>query len=212
MSAIVLQVTDQASFGHAASLAADFLRRGKLVVFPTETVYGIGCNALDPLAVERLYRAKNRPLDKPLLLHLHSVEQAAKYATLDNSAKNLLERFTPGPLSVIVKKKDNVPAIVTSGGDTVGLRFPDEPVFLEMARQAGVPIAATSANVSGFASAKDGNAAAELKDVADLIIDGGVCRFSIESTILSLVDNRPKLLREAAIPREKLLEVLDVCD
>jgi L-threonylcarbamoyladenylate synthase len=115
-------------------------------------------------------------------------------------------------LSVIVKKRSVIPSVVTSGGDTVGLRFPDEPLFLAIAKEAGVPIAATSANLSGFTSAKDGNAAAELAAVADLIIDGGTCAYSIESTILSLAGERPKLLREGAIPKEKLLEVLEVCD
>ena len=212
MSATVLKITDGESLSKAAALAAEYLLGGKLVVFPTETVYGIGCNALDPSAVERLYYAKKRPFDKPLLLHLHSVKQAMEYSVLDARSKALLERFTPGPLSVIVRKKENVPSIVTSGGDTVGLRFPDEPFFLSMAREAGIPIAATSANLSGFTSAKDGNAAAELKDVADLIIDHGTCAFSLESTILSLAGQRPKLLREGAISKEKLLEVLSVCD
>ncbi len=212
MSATIIRVADRDSFEAAVRLAATYLREGKLVVFPTETVYGIGCNALDTEAVEALYRAKNRSHDKPLLLHLYSVSQAEEYAYLDETARRLLSLFTPGPLSVIVKKRSVIPSVVTSGGDTVGLRFPDEPLFLAIAKEAGVPIAATSANLSGFTSAKDGNAAAELAAVADLIIDGGTCAYSIESTILSLAGERPKLLREGAIPKEKLLEVLEVCD
>lgn len=212
MPAIIIRVTDEASFKEAVSLGAAFLREGKLVVFPTETVYGIGCNALDESAVYNLYRAKNRPLDKPLLLHLHSVSQAEGFAYIDDSARRLLNTFTPGPLSVIVKKRECVPSVVTSGGDTVGLRFPDEPLFLAIARGAGVPIAATSANISGFTSAKDGETALEMANVADLIIDGGACAYSIESSILSLVGERPKLLREGAISKEKFLEVVGICD
>lgn len=211
MSAIVIRVTDQESFKKAVSLGASFLREGKLVVFPTETVYGIGCNALDETAVEALYRAKNRPKEKPLLLHLHSLSQAESCAYLDDSTRRLLNAFTPGPLSVIVKKRPHIPSVVTSGGETVGLRFPDEPLFLAMAREADIPIAATSANLSGFTSAKDGNAAREMAEVADLIIDGGTCAYSIESTILSLTGDTPKILREGAIPKEKLLEVMGQC-
>ncbi|MBR5263640.1 MAG: threonylcarbamoyl-AMP synthase [Clostridia bacterium] len=212
MSAKLIRVTDEASFAEAVELAAAYLQEGKLVVFPTETVYGIGCNALDEIAVGKLYRAKQRPLDKPLLLHLYSIEQAKQYSHLQEDAESLLNRFTPGPLSVIVKKKTEIPSIVTSGGDTVGLRFPDEPLFLAIARKAVIPIAATSANLSGFVSAKDGEAAIGLSEIADLIIDGGPCRFSIESTILSLLGERPKILREGAIRREEITEVIGPCD
>ena len=211
MPATIIRVTDKASFDHAVSLGASFLREGKLVVFPTETVYGIGCNALNESAVEALYRAKNRPKEKPLLLHLHALSQAESCAYLDDSARCLLTAFTPGPLSIIVKKRPHVPSVVTSGGETVGLRFPDEPLFLAMAREADLPIAATSANLSGFTSAKDGDAAREMSEVADLIIDGGACAYSIESTILSLAGDTPKILREGAISKEMLQEVMGQC-
>lgn len=185
--------------------AAELLRRGGLVVFPTETVYGIGCNALDVRAVERLYRAKNRPKDKPLLLHLHSMEQAEQAAVLDDRARTLLGAFTPGPLSVVLQKRPCVPYEVTSGGETVGLRFPSHPLFLALAREAGVPIAATSANFSGSVSAKDGQTAADaLSEVADLVLDDGPCAFAMESTVVSLVGERPQLLRQGAIPWERI--------
>ena len=204
-------LTSNTDFSQAVSAAAEAIRRGGLVIFPTETVYGIGCDALDAGAVKSLYEAKNRPSDKPLLLHLHSLEQASELAHLDESALTLLEQFTPGPLSVIVRKKAIVPLEVTSGGDTVGLRFPSHPFFLALSREAGVPIAATSANRSGASSAKDGNAAA-FTDQADVIVDGGVCAYSVESTIVSLVGETPKLLREGAISRAELSEVLGLCD
>ena len=204
-------LTSNTDFSQAVSAAAEAIRRGGLVIFPTETVYGIGCNALDAEAVKSLYKAKDRPLDKPLLLHLHSLEQAAELAHLDASALALLEQFTPGPLSVIVRKKNIVPSEVTSGGDTVGLRFPSHPFFLALSREAGVPIAATSANRSGASSAKDGSTAA-FTDQADVIVDGGVCAYSVESTIVTLVGEAPKLLREGAISRAELSEVLHLCD
>ncbi|MCH5184212.1 MAG: threonylcarbamoyl-AMP synthase [Oscillospiraceae bacterium] len=188
---------------------AEVLRKGGLVVFPTETVYGIGCNAMDPQAVSRLYRAKNRPAEKPLLLHLYSMEQAEQAAVLDDRARKLLRVFTPGPLSVVLPKRPCVPYEVTSGGETVGLRFPSHPLFLALAREAGVPIAATSANFSGSVSAKDGKAAAEaLSEVADVVLDGGRSAYAMESTVVSLVGEQPKLLRQGAIPWERVEWVL----
>ena len=188
---------------------AEVLQQGGLVVFPTETVYGIGCNAMDPRAVSRLYRAKNRPAEKPLLLHIYSMEQAEQAAVLDDRARKLLRVFTPGPLSVVLPKRPCVPYEVTSGGETVGLRFPSHPLFLALAKEAGVPIAATSANFSGSVSAKDGKAAAEaLSEVADVVLDGGRSAYAMESTVVSLVGEQPKLLRQGAIPWERVEWVL----
>ena len=199
--------TDRAE---AVCHAAEVLRKGGLVVFPTETVYGIGCNAMDPKAVKRLYEAKNRPAEKPLLLHLHSMEQAEKLSVLNDRARRLLRTFTPGPLSVVLPKRPCVPYEVTSGGETVGLRFPSHPLFLALAREAGVPIAATSANFSGSVSAKDGKTAAEaLSEVADVVLDGGRSEYAMESTVISLAGEEPRLLRQGAIPWERVQWVLD---
>ncbi len=189
--------------------AARTLRDGGLVVFPTETVYGIGCHAADPDAVKRLYAAKRRPAEKPLLLHLHDLAQAERAAVLDGRTRVLLSLFTPGPLSVVLPKRETVPDVVTAGGPTVGLRFPSHPLFLALSREAGVPIAATSANFSGGTSAKDGiSAAATLDGVCDVLLDGGACDFSLESTVVSLV-GAPKLLRQGAIPWESVRDVLE---
>ncbi len=189
--------------------AARTLRDGGLVVFPTETVYGIGCNAADPDAVRRLYAAKRRPAEKPLLLHLHDLSQAEWAAVLDGRARVLLSLFTPGPLSVVLPKRAAVPDVVTSGGPTVGLRFPSHSLFLALSREAGVPIAATSANFAGMMSAKDGLSAAEALDgIADVLLDGGKCDFSLESTVVSLV-GEPKLLRQGAVPWTSILDVLE---
>lgn len=212
MKARLFCVGSEESMEIAVKAAADAIKEGKLVVFPTETVYGIGCNALDRNAVKCLYAAKKRPLDKPLLLHLYSMEQAEQMAVLNDEARALLRAFTPGPLSVILPKRQCVPYEVTSGGETVGLRFPSNPLFLSLAREAGVPIAATSANLSGFSSAKDGKAAAALADFADVILDGGVCEYALESTVLSLVGTRPKLIRQGALSKEKIEEVIGRCD
>lgn len=212
MGAVIFRTNEQYEYEEIINTAAKALRDGGLVVFPTETVYGIGCNALDADAVRGLYRAKQRPLDKPLLLHLHDMSQAETLAFLDARARTLLAAFTPGPLSVIAQKRAIVPYEVTSGGETVGLRFPSNRLFVDLSKRAGVPIAATSANLSGFASAKDGKTASELSSVADLIIDDGVCDYSVESTIVSLVGAKPKLLRVGAISKEKVEEVIGVCD
>lgn len=201
---------DEAIRDEVIRLASECLRNGGLVVFPTETVYGIGCNAMDPHAVKRLYQAKNRPAEKPLLLHLCDMEQAEQLSVLDARARRLLRTFTPGPLSVVLPKRPCVPYEVTSGGETVGLRFPSHPLFLALAKEAGVPIAATSANFSGSVSAKDGMAAAEtLSEVADLILDGGRSAYGMESTVVSLLEEAPKLLRQGAIPWERIEWVLD---
>lgn len=212
MSAVIYHTMSKIRYELIIDTAATVLREGGLVVFPTETVYGIGCNALDAEAVRKLYRAKQRPLDKPLLLHLYEIAQAEELAYLDDRARRLLSAFTPGPLSVIAKKRDAVPYEVTAGGETVGLRFPSNRLFLDLAKKTGVPIAATSANLSGFASAKDGKAAAELADIADVIIDDGECAYSIESSIVSLANQRPELLRIGAISKEKIEEVIGICD
>lgn len=202
--------TDRTDRSEAIRHAAEVLRKGGLVVFPTETVYGIGCSAMDPQAVKRLYDAKKRPAEKPLLLHLYSMEQAEQLSMPDERARRLLRAFTPGPLSVVLPKRPCVPYEVTGGGETVGLRFPSHPVFLALAEAAGIPIAATSANFSGSVSAKDGKTAAEaLSEVADVVLDDGRCTYAMESTVISLIGDEPKLLRQGAIPWERVRWVLD---
>lgn len=214
MSAVLyhLQNADPQERAAAIEHASDVLRRGGLVIFPTETVYGIGCDALNADAVENLYRAKKRPYDKPLLLHLYDREQAERASVLDEKARKLLSAFTPGPFSLIVPKKEIIPPIVTSGGNTVGLRFPSDPLFLELAETFGGILAATSANLSGFSSAKNGEAVAELKEIADVILENGECLFSMESTILSMTGKTPRILRQGALPREEIEKVIGICE
>lgn len=211
MGARLFHIDDE-NRDEAVRYAADVILRGGLVVFPTETVYGIGCNALDADAVRRLYLAKKRPSDKPLLLHLYSMEQAEQVAVLGERARMLLARFTPGPLSVILPKKLCLPDVVTSGGDTVGLRFPQHSLFQALASRVGVPIAATSANMSGSVSAKDGTQALVMEDCADVILDDGACRYALESTVVSLVAEKPRILRQGALQRAELEAVIGSCD
>lgn len=203
---------DRCDREEAIRSAVSALQNGKLVVFPTETVYGIGCNALDPDAVRALYAAKKRPREKPLLLHLYRMEQAEQTAVLSDRARALLSAFTPGPLSLILPKRESVPYEVTAGGETVGLRFPSDPLFRTLAERCGVPIAATSANLSGLSSAKNAQDVLGLSEIADVILENGACTYALESTIVSLVGVRPKILRQGALSRERIEEVVGICD
>ena len=192
----------------AVFAACEALQEGGLVVFPTETVYGIGCDAMNESAVRSLFERKQRPLDKALLLHLHDRRQASKIAWLNEEAICLMDRFCPGPLSLVVPKKECVPDLVTAGQPTVGLRFPTHPFFREMAAAYSGIIAATSANLSGLPSAKDSEALNELDAIADVIIDAGPTEWKLESTVVSLTGERPVVLRQGAVSEEQLKEVL----
>jgi L-threonylcarbamoyladenylate synthase len=182
------------SVEHAAAL----IRAGKLVAFPTETVYGLGANALDPVAVERIFAAKGRPHSSPLIVHVNSIEMARRFAAdWPEPAEKLARRYWPGPLTLVVSKKPEIPDVVTAGLPTVGLRMPAHPLAIELIRAAGVPIAAPSAN--RFTELSPTVAAHVPQSLADYVLDGGPARVGIESTVLSLVD-RPTLLRPGTIP------------
>jgi L-threonylcarbamoyladenylate synthase len=182
--------------------AAASIRAGKLVAFPTETVYGLGANALDAAAVERIFEAKGRPRNIPLIVHVDSVEMARGLASLwPDTAETLARRYWPGPLTLVVPKRQigeaTIPDIVTAGLPTVGLRMPAHPLALALIRAAGVPIAAPSAN--RFTELSPTAAAHVPEALADYVLDGGPARVGIESTVLSLVD-APMLLRSGVIP------------
>jgi L-threonylcarbamoyladenylate synthase len=177
--------------------AAGLIRAGRLVAFPTETVYGLGANALDPDAVARIFAAKGRPRTSPLIVHVDSIEMARTLAAQWSDAAELLaRRYWPGPLTLVVPKRAEVPDIVTAGLPTVGLRMPAHPLALELIRAAGVPIAAPSAN--RFTELSPTAAAHIPESLADYTLDGGPARVGIESTVLSLVDT-PTLLRPGVI-------------
>jgi L-threonylcarbamoyladenylate synthase len=178
--------------------AAALIRAGKLVAFPTETVYGLGANALDAAAVERIFAAKGRPHTSPLIVHVDSIEMARSLAARwPDAAETLARRYWPGPLTLVVPKRPEIPDIVTAGLPTVGLRMPAHPLALELIRAAGVPIAAPSANRFTELSP---TAAEHVPDsLADYVLEGGPSVVGIESTVLSLVD-APRLLRPGTIP------------
>jgi L-threonylcarbamoyladenylate synthase len=191
-------VTPEANIAYAAEL----IRGGKLVAFPTETVYGLGANALDADAVARIFEAKGRPLTSPLIVHVDSVEMAQTLADEWPDTAELLARiYWPGPLTLVVAKHPGIPDIVTAGLPTVGLRMPAHPMALELIREAGVPIAAPSAN--RFTELSPTSAAHIPESLADFTLDGGPSQVGIESTVLSLVAE-PTLLRPGVIPIDEL--------
>jgi L-threonylcarbamoyladenylate synthase len=190
--------------------AADVLARGGLVAFPTETVYGLGANALDAQAVRRIFEAKGRPAINPVIAHVSDREMltllVAEWPPL---AQTLAERFWPGPLTLVLPKADAVPSEVTAGGPTVAVRMPAHPVALGLIREAGVPLAAPSANRSSQLSpTRAEHVLAGLDGRIDLILDGGPTDAGIESTVLDLTTSPPTLLRPGPITVEDLQHVI----
>ena len=194
----------------AVQEAAAILRRGGLVAFPTETVYGLGADAENPEAVARIFAAKGRPANHPVIVHIGRAEQLEHWAAdIPPLAWRLAQRFWPGPLTLILKRHARVPDAVTGGQDTVGLRVPDHPVALALLAAFGGGIAAPSANRFGRLSPTTAaHVRAELGEAVDYIVDGGPCRVGIESTILDLSGARPRLLRPGAIAAAELEAVL----
>ena len=190
--------------------AAQILRSGGLVGLPTETVYGLGANGLDPEAVERIFAAKGRPQDNPLILHIPSAEHLARYCRdIPDSAYALARAYWPGPLTMILPRRAIVPDVVTAGLDTVGMRCPSHPVCRAILEEAGVPVAAPSGNTSGRPSPT--TAAHMWEDMdgkIDAIVDGGPCSVGVESTIVDLTCTPPRLLRPGGISLEQLEAVL----
>ena len=190
--------------------AAEIIRRGGLLGIPTETVYGLGADALNADACRRIYEAKGRPQDNPLIIHVPDSTWLGRYCeNVPESAYCLADEFWPGPLTMILPKKDVVPYRTTGGLDTVGVRCPNHPVTLAVIRAAGVPIAAPSGNTSGRPSPT--TAADMVEDMdgkIDGIFDGGACSVGVESTIIDLTCEPPRLLRAGGLPLEELQRVL----
>jgi L-threonylcarbamoyladenylate synthase len=194
----------------AVELAAEVLRRGGLVAFPTETVYGLGANALDEAAVARIYAAKGRPPTNPVIVHVPDAAGAAPLVTdWPDSARRLAERFWPGPLTLVLPRADRVPAVVAAGGPTVAVRAPAHPVALALLRAAGVPVAAPSANRSNALSpTRAEHVLRGLAGRVDLVLDGGLTPGGIESTVLDLTASPPRLLRPGLIDPAALEAIL----
>ncbi len=185
--------------------AADTVRQGGLVVFPTETVYGLGADATDAKAASKIYAAKGRPSDNPLIIHIAKPEDAEKYAYTNEIFYKLTKLFSPGPLTVILKKKDIIPPATSGGLDTVAVRIPDNAIALSLIEHSGVAIAAPSANISGKPSpTKAEHVKDDLDGKVDMILDGGSCRIGVESTVISLSDGKITLLRPGGITVEQL--------
>lgn len=186
--------------------AAALIRNGGLVAFPTETVYGLGANALDAAAVRCIYEAKGRPGTSPLIVHVDSIETARTYAReWPATAQRLAEWHWPGPLTLVVKKTPAIPDEATAGLDTVGLRMPAHPMALNLIRAAGVPIAAPSANrFTQLSPTRAEHVRESLGDRVDMILDGGATVVGIESTVLSLATDPPTLLRPGMISRDEI--------
>lgn len=196
----------------ALPTAAALLRAGKLVAFPTETVYGLGANALDAQAVASIFRAKGRPNHNPVILHIAGQEQLfSVVAVWPPLAQELASRFWPGPLTLVLTKNERVPANVTGGGPTVAVRWPSHPVAQELIRLSGVPVAAPSANRSSELSpTRAEHVVRSLAGRIDLVLDGGPTTAGIESTVLSLAHDRPTLLRPGPITVAELEEVCGI--
>jgi L-threonylcarbamoyladenylate synthase len=186
--------------------AAGLLRAGQLVAFPTETVYGLGANALDERAVQLIYEVKGRPEKNPIIVHVPDAAAArALAAEWSPAAETLSRAFWPGPLTLVVRKTDAIPSIVTAGGQTVGLRVPAHPIALALLRQARIPIAAPSANRSNQVSPTTAeHVARSLGDQVPLILDGGPTTVGIESTVVDVTGRYPRVLRPGMISADAI--------
>jgi sua5/yciO/yrdC/ywlC family protein len=196
------------------SLFANMLADGKTVIFPTETVYGLGANALDEDAATKIYQAKGRPSDNPLLVHVADKEDVYDLVeNIDDRAKLLMDKFWPGPLTIVFKKKAIIPDRTSGGLDTVAIRMPSDQVARDLIRQAGVPIAAPSANISGRPSpTKPEHIIRDMDGRVDGILVGGPCDYGVESTIIDLSEDLAMVLRPGSITLEMLGEVLGRVD
>lgn len=192
--------------------AAEIIKRGGLVVFPTETVYGLGGDATNPEAAEKIYAAKGRPSDNPLIIHVSAPSDAEKYTYATELYYKLAERFMPGPLTVIMKSRDNIPPNTRAGLPTVAVRCPEDAVARRLIELSGCPIAAPSANLSGSPSPTSApHVIDDMRGRVDMIIDGGECDFGLESTIVKIEDNGTlTLLRPGKITVEELSEISEV--
>ncbi len=190
--------------------AASILRRGGLVAFPTETVYGLGADALNERAVENTFKAKGRPADNPLIVHIWDISEVDRLVSfISEDATKLMRAFWPGPLTLVMKKSSIVPDIITGGLDTVAIRIPCHPIARQLIKASGVPISAPSANISGKPSPTLArHVIADLLGKVDVIIDGGACKIGVESTVIDMTVEPPVLLRPGDITHIQLEKIL----
>jgi L-threonylcarbamoyladenylate synthase len=207
---ILSQIFPSEDQGEEIGRAAEIIRKGGLVAFPTETVYGLGADTFSPLAVARIFEVKGRPYFDPLIVHVAGQEDLNRLVQdVPPQAKGLIDRFWPGPLTVVLFKREEVPDIVTAGLPSVAVRMPSHPLALRLIEEARRPIAAPSANPFGYLSPTTADHVREqLGDQVDLVLDGGACSVGVESTILSFLEETPKLLRPGGLPLEEIEEMI----
>jgi len=205
MNTRLIKIEDVEAQSRDIDLAASILKNGGLVVIPTETVYGLGGDGTNPTSSKKIYEAKGRPSDNPLIIHVATPEDAEQYAYTNELYYRLANAFMPGPLTVILPKKDTVPYETTGGLDTVAIRCPSHPVAHAIIKRAGIPVAAPSANISGRPSATSSEYVLEDFDGrVDMIVDGGDCEIGLESTIVMIKSDSLVLLRPGAITCDAL--------
>lgn len=210
MNTRIVRISDKTEYSEQLKAASEIILSGGLVVFPTETVYGLGGNGLLADAAQKIYAAKGRPSDNPLIIHIAEPHEAEKYAQVSELYYQLAEAFMPGPLTVIMPKRECIPHSVTGGLDTVAVRCPSHPVAHALIKACGVPIAAPSANLSGKPSPTSAKYVEEdMSGRVDMIIDGGECDIGLESTIVSIDGDTLTLLRPGAITYDALCCVCD---
>ena len=190
--------------------AAEIIKKGGIVAFPTETVYGLGADAFNPLAVARIFEVKRRPHFDPLIVHVANPSDVKKLVKETPSrAKKLIEKFWPGPLTIVFLKEEDIPDIVTAGLPSVGIRMPNHPTALSLIKESKCPIAAPSANPFGYLSPTTAKHVREqLGDEVDIILDGGPCTVGVESTIISFSEERTKLLRPGGVSLEEIESII----
>ena len=195
-------------------LAKKELDSGGLVIFPTETVYGLGANAIDALAVDKIFKAKNRASNNPLIVHLKNKDEISKYAVINNDVeRKLIDTFMPGPFTLILKKKKIIPDNVTCNLDTVGIRVPIDKIANNLLNLLDYPIAAPSANVSTRPSGTNiYDIIPEFNDTVNYIIDGGDSKIGLESTVCKVIDGIPTILRPGFITKEDIISVIGTCN
>ena len=211
MKTDIFKIENVAWESMALEKCASLINGGSVIAFPTETVYGLGANALDEKACSMIYELKGRPANKGLICHLYDPSQGEEIAYMNKMAYKLFEAFSPGPMTVVLKKKNVLGPTVTGGLDTVALRLPSNDIFIELAKKAKCPIAGTSANISSQPSPKDGESVIKtFEGVIPAIIDGGKTSVGVESTIVSLVGDKPFIIRVGAISPAEIGKVIDL--
>jgi len=190
---------------------AQIINKGGIVIFPTETVYGIGVNGLDEKAIKKLYDVKKRPLNKPISLLVSNMKMVNEIAKdISDLEYKLMKSFFPGPFTLVLKKKDIVPDILTSNGQYVGVRMPDEEIARKLIEYAKVPLATSSANIAGMPSGTNlENIIKDFEGKIDYFIDGGEAKIGIASTVVKVIDGVPQILRQGSITKEQIENVIN---